>query len=119
MTKEQHDIYTKAVKRLVRQDVKDPTAQIVALEMEIDYYRERITGLLAELETTRAHLYDRGACEMCCLKRYFEYRMNLPDCNDCLHSAHNSCGFCPKPGEDVRINCPLWEPKKEEQNDAT
>lgn len=106
MTKEQHDTYTKAVKRLARQDIKDPTAQIIALEQEIDYYRERIKELLAELETARA-------CDICAQKRGFEYWMNKPNCNDCAHSAHSSCGFCPKPGEDVRINCPLWKPKKE------
>ena len=35
------------------------------------------------------------------------YRMisRLPDCNTC---TDRKCQYRPKPGEMVRINCPLW-----------
>lgn len=32
--------------------------------------------------------------------------MELPDCNTCGDSR--ACVYAPKPGETVRINCPLW-----------
>lgn len=50
------------------------------------------------------------------LERYkheFERLMDLPNCNSCRESGTNACGCCPGIGEDVRINCPMWAPKKE------
>ena len=29
----------------------------------------------------------------------------LPNCNSC---TNRECGYLPKEGEDLRINCPLW-----------
>lgn len=65
------------------------------------------------IEFKRCATCDRGDCENCYYKRKFERWVNLPQCNDCLHNQYSSCGYCPAPGEDVRINCPLWKPKKE------
>ena len=56
---------------------------------------------------------DRSDCEQCVYKNEFNRLLSLPNCNDCIHNSHSSCGFRPLPGEDVRINCALWEPKKE------
>lgn len=56
---------------------------------------------------------DRGYCDNCYIKREYETLVALRNCNDCIHNAHSSCGFCPAPGERVRINCPLWESNKE------
>lgn len=39
-------IYTKTVHRLQRMGIRDHDAQIVALAQEIEYYRERIKGLM-------------------------------------------------------------------------
>ena len=45
MTPEETRTYNKAVQRLARKGIKGPTAQIIALEQEIDYYRNRIDQL--------------------------------------------------------------------------
>lgn len=59
---------------------------------------------------------DRSYCGSCVYKQRFEHWMLLRNCHDCLHNRYSSCGVCPAPGEDIRINCPLWEPKKEENH---
>lgn len=41
---------------------------------------------------------------------YIDYIQKLHDCNDC--GIKNSCKYCPKLGQQVRINCPLWKEKK-------
>lgn len=69
-------------------------------------------GITLGVEVKRCDQCDRGDCGQCFYKRKFEHWMGLPNCNDCLHNPHSSCGVCPAPGEDMRINCPLWEPKK-------
>lgn len=51
-------------------------------------------------------------CELCDYKREFNKLMELPNCNDC-GKAHGGCVYCPRVGGTIRINCPLWEPKKE------
>lgn len=33
--------------------------------------------------------------------------MKLPDCNEC---GNRQCGYAPKPGTHVRINCPHFRP---------
>lgn len=38
---------------------------------------------------------------------YAERVAALPDCNTC--GKVKACEYLPKPGESVRINCPLWE----------
>lgn len=45
MTAEQKEIYIKTVRRLSRGGATDPTAQIIALAEEIDYYRNKIYWL--------------------------------------------------------------------------
>ena len=58
----------------------------------------------------------RGDCDSCVYKEEFEKLMELPNCNDCARNrAENPCGVCPRVGEQVRINCPMWEAKKEVQ----
>lgn len=37
--------------------------------------------------------------------QYYERVSCLPDCNDC--GRNPECEYLPKPGEQVRINCPL------------
>lgn len=44
--------------------------------------------------------------------RYFERVSKLPSCNDCGES--NTCPYRPEWGDSVRINCPLWEKRREE-----
>ena len=36
-------------------------------------------------------------------------------CNDC--GISRKCAYCPRPGESVRYNCPLWQPKEEQKED--
>ena len=40
--------------------------------------------------------------------QYYQRISTLKDCNNC---GRKECEFMPKPGETVRINCPLWEDK--------
>lgn len=44
---------------------------------------------------------------------YYERVASLPDCNDC--GGRNMCMYAPKPGQQVRINCPLWRPENGSQ----
>ena len=71
-----------------------------------------LSSITLGLEVKRCDECDRSYCDQCAYKSKFYHWMSLPSCNDCLHNSHSSCGVCPLPGEDVRINCPLWEPKK-------
>lgn len=59
---------------------------------------------------------ERGDCETCAYKREFEDIMAMPNCNTCNGNSKspNLCIYCPKPGEYVRVNCPLYHPKEEE-----
>lgn len=61
-------VYNKAVQRLRRTGKKDPTSQIVALEEEIDRYRERIMELMAAQEKAekirRSELYQHPYIEL-------------------------------------------------------
>ena len=41
--------------------------------------------------------------------RYYQRVSSFNDCNNC---GRKSCEYKPKPGEQVRINCPLWEGKE-------
>ena len=38
--------------------------------------------------------------------RSWENIMSLPNCNDC--GRQKVCTYCPKPGQMVRYNCPIW-----------
>ena len=38
--------------------------------------------------------------------QYYDRVSRLPDCNDC--GKNPGCKYLPKPGEQVRINCPLY-----------
>lgn len=40
-------------------------------------------------------------------KQKLEELLSLPNCQDCAMAPRNGCGFCPRVGETVRINCPL------------
>jgi len=40
--------------------------------------------------------------------------ITLNTCNSC--NKNNSCEYVPEEGETVRLNCPLWEEIKEEEN---
>lgn len=64
------------------------------------------------VEVKRCSECERRDCHECVYKGEFERLMNLPNCHDCGLSTGNSCGHRPKLGEDIRINCPLWQPKK-------
>jgi hypothetical protein len=69
------------------------------------------------LRVVRCDECERGDCDACDYKREFEALMELPDCNTCGSNASGFCDFCPKPGERVRINCPLWEPREAQPNE--
>jgi len=47
-----------------------------------------------------------------CLESY-ESLIDLPNCNDC--GKIKSCEYRPGWGEQVRINCPLWEKEEEKK----
>lgn len=53
---------------------------------------------------------DNNACED--YKSFYEDITALYDCNDC--GIKGVCKFLPKPGQKVRINCPLWVERKKE-----
>lgn len=58
MTKEDLTIYNKAVRRLSVLGIKDPTAQIIALEKEIDYYRDKIKRYESKGYRPTLHIID-------------------------------------------------------------
>lgn len=69
------------------------------------------------IEVKKCSECGRGYCETCANDKEFKRLLSLPNCNDCKSSKTGYCGFRPKIGQDVRINCPLWE--AEEENDGT
>ena len=48
-------------------------------------------------------------CENCGHKIYSDRVAAMNDCNNCGAAA---CEYRPRPGEAVRINCPLWRAKE-------
>ena len=74
ITQDQADLYCRTVRRLERQGVKDPTAQIVALAEEIEYYRGRISSLLGFKELQENQV--AGPAE-------FAETVNVPICSNC------------------------------------
>lgn len=60
----------------------------------------------AEIKAIAAHIID--------MIDYMETLKTLHDCNDC--GSRSTCSFCPKAGQMVRINCPLWEEGKDERS---
>lgn len=70
-------------------------------------------GIQLGIRVVRCDECERGECDQCIFKHEFETLMSLPNCNDCELNARNTGEHCPRPGEHVRINCPLWKPKKE------
>ena len=60
-----------------------------------------------------SRLDEAIATAACILDNLMAYRSisRLPDCNTC---TDRKCQYRPKPGELVRINCPLWIGGKED-----
>ena len=54
----------------------------------------------------------RTACDPCPLPDYLKKINSMPGCNDC--GCFRDCQYRPQPGEMVRINCPLWQPREGE-----
>ena len=81
MTKEDHNIYNKAVRRLSRSGIKDPTAQIIALEKEIDYYRDKIKRYESKGYRPTLRIIDETHTDPCptCYHRYW----GDPECHGC------------------------------------
>lgn len=69
-----------------------------------------VNALQVGIEFKHCRDCDRGDCEVCYFKRELTTILEQPSCNDCLHNSNCSCGCCPPPGGQVRINCPLWKP---------
>ena len=46
---------------------------------------------------------------------YAESTMDSGDCNNCGKVLR--CAYIPKPGQLVRINCPLWAAKEDKKDD--
>lgn len=69
-------------------------------------------GINVGVRVIRCSECDRN-CETCVYKRKFEELMELPNCNNCELNKAYGCSARPKPGEYVRINCPLHIPKEE------
>lgn len=64
------------------------------------------------LDTVYGEAIDRLG-ELETLEETYKRVLSLPNCNDCGHQMRNTCGHCPRFGADIRINCPLWKPRKE------
>ena len=74
ITQEEADLYCKTARRLERMGIKDPTAQIVALAEEIEYYRGRVKNLLDLKELQEKQV--AGPAE-------FAEIVNVPICSNC------------------------------------
>lgn len=78
----------------------------------------KIDKLSFGVELKRCDECNRGDCDQCYYKDEYERLMRLPNCNDCgrlIRRPH--CEFSPKIGEGDRINCPLWVPRDEAENE--
>lgn len=119
-TEEQLDLYGKTVRRLARGGAHRPVEQIVALAEEIERYRSKIYGLENQLdEEHQRYISAAGVlAQLDDMKESLGRVLSQPNCNDCGHSAGNTCGHCPRIGENIRINCPLWKPEKEGERRA-
>lgn len=120
MTEEQLDLYGKTVRRLARCGAHRPSEQIIALAEEIERYRDKIYGLEKQLdEEHQRYISAAGVlAQLDDIKESLGRVLSQPNCNDCGHSAGNTCGHCPRIGEIIRINCPLWKPEKEGERRA-
>lgn len=72
-----------------------------------------LTRLTVGLEVKRCDECERGDCTKCDYKQEYERLMALPNCNNCRERIRGRCGYAPRVGEVVRINCPLWVPENE------
>ena len=52
----------------------------------------------------------REMCQGCGDRMHSKTVAALPSCNDC--GSKWECEYMPEPGEMCRINCPLWQPEK-------
>ena len=63
-----------------------------------------LSALQAENEKLRAEL-KRVKVERDAYQAYFKDLSSKPDCNTC---EKRNCEYRPKPGDTVRVNCPLY-----------
>lgn len=104
---------TEAQKRAVRKyDAKNTRQYHLKLNLTTD---ADIIEHLAGLESVQGYIKaliraDMKANIIGCIS-YYNRISALPDCNTC--GRQTTCGHCPEPGEQTRINCPLWEGKKQ------
>lgn len=71
---------------------------------------------------TNAEVYDMSKLDdtietvACILDTLIAYRniVESGNCNEC--GAKNICKYVPKPGEQVRYNCPFYEKKEPKRN---
>lgn len=76
------------------------------------------TGSLACLGCGHEHACSEHGCailraaekELGRLNAFYISVTSLPDCNTC---GNKICGYKPKWGQSIRINCPLWRERKE------
>jgi len=68
------------------------------------------------MEEPRSENFDEKMHEFAFMLRHaadcvewYRRRTKMHDCNDCA----KGCGYEPKWGEMVRVNCPLWREKDE------
>lgn len=91
------EIYKKAVARLERMGIKDPTAQIIALEKEIDYYRAKIHGMQEHMAAGAASVAP--GCEYCAGEdKLYQYTYNTKLFINTMGMAHaivTECMPCP------------------------
>lgn len=59
------------------------------------------------VKVERCDKCERGDCATCTYQSEFKKLMALPNCVDC--ADRKFCAFEPKPGEYVRVNCPLYK----------
>lgn len=67
-------------------------------------------GLAAQCLMVLIHNEDQKSLFTDDYKDFYERIIALHSCNDC--GSRNSCEYAPRPGQPIRINCPLWAERK-------
>ena len=109
--------YEKAIRKVLLgkktvelQQLDSITNIAICLGAIVDRLDALIELLDKRLQLSRAGGVERTNEEISFWEKEYRRLTDLPNCNCC--GIKNTCTYCPEPGENVRINCPLWEEKE-------